>query len=37
MLENLGLQNIQVRFIPATMAYDLYVAERKMNINNLKL
>ena len=37
MLENLGLQNIQVRFIPAIMAYDLYLAERKMNIDNLKL
>lgn len=37
MLENLGLQNIQVRFIPATMAYDLYLAERKMDINDLKL
>lgn len=37
MLENLGLQNIQVRFIPAIMAYDLYLAERKMNIDNLEL
>lgn len=37
MLENLGLQNIKVRFIPATMVYDLYLSERKMNIVNLKL
>ncbi len=37
MLENLGLQNIKVRFVPATMAYDLYLAERKMNIVDLEL
>lgn len=37
MLNNLELQNIKVRFIPATMAYDLYLSERKMNIDNLRL
>ena len=37
MLENLGLQNIQVRFIPAIMAYDLYLTEREMDFNLLNL
>ena len=37
MFEKLGLQNIKVRFIPASIAYDLYLAERKMNIIDLKL
>ena len=37
MLGNLGLQNIQVRFIPAIMAYDLYLTERKMDFNLLNL
>ena len=37
MLENVGLQNINVRFIPATMAYELYLLGRKMNIKELKL
>lgn len=37
MLENLGLQNIKVRFIPAVMVYDLYLSGRKMNIEILKL
>ena len=37
MLENLGLQNIKVRFIPAIMAYDLYLLDRKMNISDLEL
>lgn len=37
MLENLGLQNIKIRFIPATMAYDLYLTERKINIKTLNL
>lgn len=32
MLANLGLQNIKVRFIPATMTYDLYLSERKIKI-----
>lgn len=37
MLENLGLQNIKIRFIPATMAYDLYLSERKINFETLNL
>lgn len=37
MLENLGLQNIKVRFLPTSLAYDLYLSERKMNIKILKL
>lgn len=36
-LSNLGLQNIKVRFIPATMAYDYYLSGRKMDISVLKL
>lgn len=36
-LSNLGLQNIKVRFIPASMVYDLYLSERKMNIEILNL
>lgn len=37
MLANLGLQNIQIRFLPAVMVYDLYLSERKMDIEKLKL
>ena len=37
MLSNLGLQNIKVRFIPATMAYDHYLSGRKMDISVLEL
>lgn len=37
MLAKLGLQNIKIRFIPASMAYELYLSERKMNIEILKL
>ncbi|WP_341492973.1 LlaJI family restriction endonuclease [Mesomycoplasma ovipneumoniae] len=37
MMENIGLQNVQVRFIPAVMAYDLYLTERKMDFNLLNL
>ncbi len=33
----LGLQNIQVRFLPAKMVYDLYLSERKMDISYLNL
>ena len=32
MLSNLGLQDIRVRFIPATMAYEHYLSSRKMDI-----
>lgn len=37
MLSNLGLQNIKVRFIPATVAYDHYLAGRKMDVKSLNL
>ena len=37
MLSNLGLQNIKVRFIPATMAYDHYLSGRKMDVSVLEL
>ncbi|MDE7183950.1 MAG: LlaJI family restriction endonuclease [Lachnospiraceae bacterium] len=37
MLSNLGLQNIKVRFIPATMAYDHYLSGQKMDISILEL
>lgn len=37
MLANFGLQNIKIRFIPAVMAYDLYLSGRKMDIGILKL
>ena len=37
MLENLGLQNIKIRFIPATLAYNLYLSKKKMGIEELKL
>lgn len=37
MLENLGLQNIKVRFIPTSLAYELYLSEKKMDIEILKL
>ena len=37
MLSNLGLQNIKVRFIPATMVYDYYLSGQKMDISILEL
>lgn len=37
MLSGLGLQNIKVRFIPATVAYDHYLSGRKMDVDILKL
>lgn len=37
MLENLGLQNIKIRFIPVALAYNLYLSEKKMGIEELKL
>ena len=37
MLSDLGLQNIKVRFIPATIAYDHYLSGRKMDVGVLKL
>jgi llaJI restriction endonuclease len=37
MLANLGLQDIKVRFIPAAMAYGLYLSGRKMDIEMMNL
>ncbi len=37
MLSRLGLQDIQVRFIPAKQAYDIYLSGKKMDIAVLKL
>lgn len=37
MLSNLGLQNVKVRFLPADIAYDHYLSERKMDISKLGL
>jgi len=37
MLEELGLENIKVRFIPAKNAYDYYLSGRKMNVSELNL
>lgn len=37
MLNKLGLQNIQVRYLPTKMAYELYLSRRKMDLSFLKL
>ena len=37
MLKDLELVDIQVRFLPATKAYDYYLSDRKMSISKLKL
>ena len=37
MFADLGLQNIEVRYIPATDAYDYFLTGKLMNINELKL
>lgn len=37
MFHELGLQNIQVRFLPAEMAYEYYLSGRKMDIGILEL
>lgn len=37
MLSSLGLQDVKTRLIPATMAYDLFLSGRKMDIDTLKL
>lgn len=37
MLSNLGLRNIEVRFIPAKMVYELYLMGKKMNLKKLEL
>lgn len=36
-LANLGLQDIKVRFLPASMAYDLFLSEKKLNLDRLKI
>lgn len=36
-LENLGLENIRIRFLSASDAYKYYLAGRKMDINKLEL
>lgn len=37
MFLNLGLENIRVRCIPASLAYDFYLLGKKLDINMLKL
>ena len=37
MLEALGLENIQIRLIPADMLYDCYLSRKKMAIGKLEL
>lgn len=37
MFSNLGLENIRVRCIPASLAYDFYLLDKKLDINMLKL
>lgn len=36
-LSSIGLQNIQVRFLPATMVYDYYLLGKKVDIASLEL
>lgn len=37
MLKNLGLQDIEVRLLPAKMVYDYYLAGKKMDLDRLNL
>ena len=37
MLDSLGLQEIQIRLLPAEIMYDLYLSHRKMEIGSLEL
>ena len=37
MLKNLGLQSIQVRLLPARLAFDLYIAGKKLDLKSLAL
>lgn len=37
MLETLGLENIQIRLVPASMLYERYLAKGKMDISMLEL
>ena len=37
MLEEIGLENIQIRLLPAVMLYDFYLNQKKMDISLLEL
>lgn len=37
MMKNLGLQDIEVRSVPATLAYDFYLSNKKLDIGMLEL
>ncbi len=37
MLNNIGLKKIKVRMLPAKLAFDCYITDTKMSIENLKL
>lgn len=37
MLEALGLENIQIRLIPAKMLYECYLTQKKVDIELLEL
>lgn len=37
MFRKLGLEDIEVRLIPANMAYEYYLSNRKLNIEKLEL
>ena len=37
MLEALGLENIQIRLLPARMMYEYYLAQKKIDIELLAL
>lgn len=37
MLEAMGLENIQIRLLPAKMMYEFYLKQRKMDISKLEL
>ena len=37
MMTNLGLQDIEVRSVPATLAYDFYLSNKKLDIGMLEL
>lgn len=37
MFDKFGLQNIKVRYIPASVAYDYYLSDKIINIAELQL
>lgn len=37
MLSGIGLQDIEVRLIPAKTAYELFLSGKRMDLNDLKL